>query len=70
MTRHELETLWRCPACLSPMSVTVFAERAGVIEAGWLRCACGASYPVIESIPRLFGDVWQQAGEFIQRYRQ
>ncbi|MBI3490304.1 MAG: hypothetical protein HY047_00650 [Acidobacteria bacterium] len=41
-----------CPACRGPLAVRV-EERAGDrIRTGQLSCACGASYPIREFVPR------------------
>lgn len=61
MTRQQLEAIWRCPDCQRPMTAVAFQENARGIEAGCLRCPCGASYPIIRGIPRLFPWAWRQA---------
>ena len=45
-----------CPRCGGALSRTVFAGTETVIEEGLLTCGCGASYPVVEGIPRMLPD--------------
>ena len=36
---------------------------------GLLTCGCGASYPVIASVPRFVPDAWDAHPEFAERHR-
>jgi SAM-dependent methyltransferase len=63
-----------CPACKSKLTLKVFKENQGEIEAGMLLCSCGQFYPIIKSIPRIFiGDlrtvIYERFPDFLKEYK-
>ena len=69
--RATLLNLLRCPVCRGRLEAAVFAESlddSEVIE-GELTCGCGASYPVIDTIPRMLPNAYALFPEFAARYR-
>lgn len=70
MTLQQLEALWRCPTCGGRMTAVAFQENTLGVDAGCLRCDCGAAYPIIRGIPRLFVGAWQQAAEFVAQHHR
>src|SRR5439155_1109330 len=55
--RTRLLQLLRCPICVVPLDLEIFAYNGDEIVEGVLRCQkCGAGYPIIERIPRMLPD--------------
>ena len=55
--RTRLLQLLRCPICVVPVDLEIFACNGDEIVEGVLRCQkCGAPYPIIEHIPRMLPD--------------
>ncbi|MBI2859910.1 MAG: methytransferase partner Trm112 [Chloroflexi bacterium] len=53
MRRALLEIL-ACPVCKGPLELRAEEEQGDEVVTGSLRCPrCDASYPVVETIPRL-----------------
>ena len=59
-----------CPACRGRLTVEAFVEgrTAGQISEGLLTCRCGASYPIVRTIPRLLRDAYTLFPEFVATY--
>jgi len=69
--RQVLYQLLRCPRCLKKLEANPFVEaRDGkeVIE-GLLNCGCGASYPIVNTIPRMLCNAFELFPDFVSRYR-
>ena len=68
--RTRLLNLLRCPACLGKLRSIPFVTSSDddeVVE-GVLVCACGESYPVVETIPRMLRNAYTLFPEFVARY--
>ena len=68
--RARLRNLLRCPACLGTLEVVPFV-RSGAdneVAEGVLVCGCGASYPIIKTIPRMLGNAYVLFPSFVARY--
>ncbi len=68
--KPRLLELIRCPACGDRLSVVGFDGSDQDVIDGMLTCACGATYPIVGTIPRLFRDAWVQFPEFRTRYSE
>ena len=45
-----------CPACKSPLRLTIEEEDRGEVISGQLQCAeCGSQYPILRGVPRFVG---------------
>lgn len=68
--RNALFQLLRCPACHGKLEVTPFLEASDGDEVvdGVLSCACGTSYPIVNTIPRMLRDAYRLFPRFCQRY--
>jgi len=69
--RQILYQLLRCPKCLEKLEAKPFVESRDskeVIE-GLLNCGCGASYPIINTIPRMLCNAFELFPDFVSRYR-
>lgn len=69
--RQILYQLLRCPACLGKLEATAFVQSADGEEVidGLLACGCGASYPIVNTIPRMLRDASDLFPGFVERYR-
>lgn len=67
--RIRLLDLLRCPACIGNLQSVSFVTSGDddVVE-GVLLCACGASYPVIKTIPRMLANAYGLFPAFVARY--
>src|SRR5438876_12227825 len=67
--RTRLLDLLRCPACSGTLQSVSFASSEGeeVVE-GLLVCSCGASYPVVNTIPRMLRNAYELFPSFAKRY--
>ena len=68
--RTRLLNLLRCPACLGKLHSISFVtsdDDDEVVE-GVLVCACGESYPVVRTIPRMLRNAYTLFPEFVTRY--
>src|ERR1044072_1231859 len=75
--KKSLLQLVVCPLCGGSLHCHSFEERDGdVVESGWIVCdACGQSFPLIGSIPRLLPPelqsmLWEMHPEFFRTYRE
>jgi SAM-dependent methyltransferase len=74
--KNSLLQLVVCPLCQSELRAESFEETEdGEILCGVMACACGASYPVINGIPRLLPPalqsmLWEMHPEFFRAYRE
>ncbi|HKS27243.1 MAG TPA: methyltransferase domain-containing protein [Pyrinomonadaceae bacterium] len=75
--RKNLLELIVCPVCAGALSLESFdaqsVSSADETESGLLRCACGASYPIIGGIPRLLpadlqSMLWEMHPEFYSEH--
>ena len=66
--RPRLLELLACPACYKPFDLVILDGTADEVEAGLLLCRCGATYPVVGSIPRILPDALAQHPDFVRRY--
>ncbi len=67
--RDRLFSLLVCPSCHSPFALQEFARRGDQVSDGVLTCtACGAAYPIVSDIPRIFKGAWQEHFEWQTRY--
>ncbi|MFQ5874193.1 MAG: methyltransferase domain-containing protein, partial [Dehalococcoidia bacterium] len=68
--KPRLLELLVCPGCAGPFEVDSF-DRAGqtdeVVE-GILRCPCGRTYPIVDTIPRIIDSPFTLFPEFSRRY--
>lgn len=60
--RRSLVSSLCCPKCKGDLELEAAGD-ADVVETGTLRCHCGATYPVVRSVPRFVADD-QYAGNF------
>ena len=69
--KQEFVELLRCPRCWAHLELTTFVETTGGDEIidGVLRCGCGASYPIVDAIPRILTGAYSQFPAFVERYR-
>ena len=69
--KQEFVELLRCPRCWAHLELTTFVETADgdEITDGVLRCGCGASYPIVDAIPRVLAGAYSQFPAFVERYR-
>ena len=69
--KQEFVELLRCPRCWAHLELTTFVETTGGDEIidGVLRCGCGASYPIVDAIPRVLMGAYSQFPAFVERYR-
>ncbi len=68
--RPKLLSLLRCPACKRALASVPFVEAdEGEVVDGFLACACGARYPVVDTIPRMLPNAFELFPEFIEKYR-
>ena len=69
--KQEFVELLRCPRCWAHLELTTFVETTGGDEIidGVLRCGCGASYPIVDAIPRVLTGAYSQFPAFVERYR-
>ncbi len=65
--KPRLLELIRCPACGDRLSVVSFDGSDQDVIDGMLTCACGATYPIVGTIPRLLRDAWTQFPRFRAR---
>lgn len=68
--RTRLLNLLRCPACSEKVRSIPFVtsdDNDEVVE-GVLLCACGASYPVVETIPRMLKNAYALFPAFVALY--
>ena len=68
--RTRLLNLLRCPVCLGKLHSISFVtsdDDDEVVE-GVLVCACGESYPVVKTIPRMLRNAYTLFPEFVTRY--
>jgi uncharacterized protein YbaR (Trm112 family) len=70
--RPRLFELPRCPACKGRLACGQFSAGAEPDEVaeGVLHCACGRSYPIIDTSPRMPPDVWALFRDFTERHRE
>jgi len=68
--RARLLNLLRCPACLGTLELVPLV-RSGAdneVAEGVLVCGCGASYPIINTIPRMLGNAYALFPSFVAQY--
>lgn len=68
--RARLLDLLRCPVCRGKLESTPFVRSADdqeVVE-GVLACACGSSYPILNTIPRMLQNAYTLFPSFVDRY--
>lgn len=68
--RARLRELLRCPTCASGLEcvpIVKSSDGQDVIE-GVLICGCGASYPTVNTIPRMLRNAYALFPEFVARY--
>jgi SAM-dependent methyltransferase len=68
--RQRLLDLLRCPACHDTLTSIPFVrspDHQEVVE-GVLTCSCGASYPVVRTIPRMLPNAYALFPAFVERY--
>ncbi|RJR49552.1 MAG: methyltransferase domain-containing protein [Desulfobacteraceae bacterium] len=68
--RKLLFELLRCPQCkgkLQATSLTQSPDGEEIVE-GWLECGCGASYPIINTIPRMLKNPYELFPSFVQQH--
>lgn len=66
----RLLDLLRCPACRGTLECTSFVrsdDGHDVIE-GVLSCACGSSYPIVHTIPRMLRNAYALFPDFVAQY--
>lgn len=70
--RPALLQMLRCPSCRSPLTAEAFTtgETPNEVRDGVLRCACGMSYPVVNTIPRMLPDAYELFADFRTQYRE
>ena len=68
--RPRLLELLRCPKCRARFTATSFDSPAveGEIVEGLLTCACGATYPIVDTIPRILDNAYELFPAFRRRY--
>lgn len=69
--RQLLFQLLRCPQCLEKLESRPFVEspKGDEVIEGLLMCGCGASYPVVNTIPRMLRNAYELFPSFVHRYR-
>jgi SAM-dependent methyltransferase/uncharacterized protein YbaR (Trm112 family) len=68
--QQRLRELLRCPACHGTLTSVPFVQTPDnqhVVE-GVLTCACGASYPIVNTIPRMLPNAYSMFPAFVARY--
>lgn len=69
MQRRFLQLL-RCPICKGQLDLTSLkALSEDDVSEGILTCGCGATYPIITTIPRMLTNAYELYPEFIRTYR-
>ncbi len=70
--RPRLLNLLRCPQCTGLLSATPFVQSPSDDEMvdGVLTCACGSSYPVVSTIPRMLKNAYELFPSFVDQYRE
>lgn len=74
--KKNLLQLIVCPLCSKHLTSESFDEQpSGEIANGLLSCECGASYPIIDRIPRLLPTelqsmLWEMHPEFYRNYKE
>lgn len=66
--RARLFELLRCPLCGGKLTTTAFVGDEEQMVEGVLRCGCGASFPVVNTIPRMLPDPWALFYDFAGRH--
>lgn len=68
--RQRLLDLLRCPRCRGVVTAAAFvADRDEIVE-GTVTCSCGASYPIVDTIPRMLENAYELFPAFASRYAQ
>jgi SAM-dependent methyltransferase len=69
--RPSLLDLLMCPWCEGAFSVERFDGSAASddVAEGLLRCDCGRSFPIVNSIPRILEDAYKLFPDFVNRHR-
>lgn len=68
--RDRFLSLLVCPTCHSSFESREFARQGDRVTDGVLVCQCGAAYPVVSSIPRIFFGAWHEHSDWQQRYAE
>lgn len=68
--RATLFNLLRCPACRGRLKSVPFTTSVDGTEVvgGELACGCGASYPIVDTIPRMLPNAYELFPEFVERH--
>lgn len=66
--RDKLFGLLVCPSCQLPFELREFARAGDQVTDGVLACRCGATYPIVSDIPRIFRGAWREHAEWQTRY--
>jgi SAM-dependent methyltransferase len=53
--KRELLDILRCPACGGTLQLNAVSASESEVEEGSLDCSCGASFPILNAIPRFVG---------------
>jgi len=64
-----------CPTCKKEFSLSIFKDKDGEVLEGALKCSCGKSFPIINSIPRVLPDnlmetVESRFPEFFSKHKE
>jgi SAM-dependent methyltransferase/uncharacterized protein YbaR (Trm112 family) len=74
--KKSLLQIVACPLCHGALTCESLKETAvGEVESGIIRCACGASFPLIAGVPRLLPPalqsmLWEMHPDFFSSYRE
>ena len=68
----KLLSILRCPDCHQDFKLKILKDGSteDVIEEGLLSCGCGNAYPIINGIPRILPNAYEQNSLFLKKYCQ
>ena len=69
--RPRLLEILRCPKCRARFAASSFdlPTRGNEIVEGALTCACGATYPIVDTIPRVLDNAYELFPDFRRRHQ-
>lgn len=68
--KRRLLDLLVCPWCAGSFEMISFdREETGEVTEGCLTCGCGRVFPIVNSIPRILTDAFDQFAEFGEKHR-
>jgi len=66
--KTELLENLQCPQCSANMQAESYETKGDDILSGVLRCECGGTWPIINSIPHIIDDPLSENPEFAEKY--